>query len=209
MSDTWTGFTRFTVLNEKPPDGNSWSRGTLTRKQTTSRPDTLWPEIWKDMSDASKRKEKQKLAIEKPELDNARTLRGIHFIDRDDGEFKDVMKNARRTLEVPMPAAMPCKLRSETYTEACRDEKDCNTKYACIVEADESTRKRMEGSLHKYHEDHIAGKGMNSLSHYNLVRKFIPMPQALRIPDANAAVETKGKTRENTGMAADESQKQK
>ena len=28
-------------------------------KQTTSRPDTLWPEICKDMSDASKRKEKQ------------------------------------------------------------------------------------------------------------------------------------------------------
>ena len=51
----------------------------------------------------------------------------------------------------------------------------------------------MEGSLHKYHEDHIAGKGMNSLSHYNLVHKFIPMPQALRIPDANAAVETMGK----------------
>ena len=62
------------------------------------------------MSDASKRKEKQKLAIEKPELDNARKLRSIHFIDPDDGEFKDVMKNARRMLEVPMPAAMPCKL---------------------------------------------------------------------------------------------------
>ena len=30
----------------------------LTRKQTTSRPDTLWPEIWKDMSDASRRKKK-------------------------------------------------------------------------------------------------------------------------------------------------------
>ena len=38
----------------------------LTRKQTTSRRDTLWPEIWKLMSDASKRKEKQKWAIEKP-----------------------------------------------------------------------------------------------------------------------------------------------
>ena len=29
-------------------------------------------------------------------------------------------------------------------------------KYACIVEADESTRKRLEGSLHK-DQDHIAG----------------------------------------------------
>ena len=30
---------------------------------------------------------------------------------------------------------------------------------------------------------------MNSLSHYNLVHKFIPMPEAMKIPDAKAAVE--------------------
>ena len=67
----------------------------LTRKLTTSRPDTLWPETWKDMSDASKRKEMQKWAIEKPKLDNARKLRGIYFKDRADEEFKDIMKKAR------------------------------------------------------------------------------------------------------------------
>ena len=46
----------------------------------------------------------------------------------------------------------------------------------------------MEGSPHTNHEDHIAGKGMNSLSHCNLVHKFIPMPQAMKIPNAKAAV---------------------
>ena len=40
-----------------------------------------------------------------------------------------------------------------------------------------------------YHEDHIAGKGNNSLQHYNLVHKFIPMPQAMKIPAAKAAVD--------------------
>ena len=67
----------------------------------------------KHMSDASKRKEKQKWAVEKPRLDIARKLRGIYFIDPDDGEFKDIMKNARRKLEVTMPAAMPCKIQRE------------------------------------------------------------------------------------------------
>ena len=43
-----------------------------------------------------------------------------------------------------------------------------------ILEASESTRLRMEESLPNYHEDHIAGKGDNSLQHYNLVHKFIP-----------------------------------
>ena len=47
----------------------------------------------------------------------------------------------------------------------------------------------MEESLPKYHEDHVAGRGDNSLQHYNLVHKFSPMPQAMKIPAAKAAVD--------------------
>ena len=47
----------------------------------------------------------------------------------------------------------------------------------------------MGESLPNHHEDHVAGKGDNSLQHYNLVHKFIPMPQAMKIPAAKAAVE--------------------
>ena len=46
----------------------------------------------------------------------------------------------------------------------------------------------MGESLPNRHEDHIAGKGNNSLQHYNLVHKFNPMPQAMKIPAAKAAV---------------------
>ena len=56
--------------------------------------------------------------------------------------------------------------------KSCSSPGICNTKYACIVEADESTRKRMGKTLHEDHEDHIARKGINSLNHYNLVHKF-------------------------------------
>ena len=41
-----------------------------------------------------------------------------------------------------------------------------------ILEASESTRLRMGESLSTHHEDHIAGKGDNSLQHYNLVHNF-------------------------------------
>ena len=47
---------------------------------------------------------------------------------------------------------------------------------------------RMGNSIPHHHEDHIAGKGQNSLQHYNLVLKLIPMPQAMKIPAAKAAV---------------------
>ena len=65
------------------------------------------------------------------------------------------------------------------------------TKLACILEADESTRIRMGNSIPHHHEDHIAGRGENSLQHYNLVHKFIPVPQAMNIPVAKAAVDKK------------------
>ena len=162
----------------------------LKRKQTTSWPDNVCPDMWKHVSDASKRKEKRKWAIEKPKLDKARRLRGIYFIDPEDEEFKDIMKNARRKLEIPMPAAMPCKTSlCPSSRETCRAIGGHKTKYACIVEADESMRIRMEGTPHRYHEDPIAGKGTNSLSHYNFAHQFIPMPQAMKMPEAKAAVE--------------------
>ena len=109
LSDAWTGFTRFIVLNEKPPDGSSWSGCRQTRKQTSSRPDNVWPDMWKHVSDVSKRKE---WAIEKPKLENARRLRGNFFVDPDDEELKRMMKNARGKLEIQITAAMPCRLQS-------------------------------------------------------------------------------------------------
>ena len=35
----FTGFKQITLLDEKAPDGYMWSRGRLTRKQLTSKPD--------------------------------------------------------------------------------------------------------------------------------------------------------------------------
>ena len=99
LSDPWTGFTQFTLLEEKPPDGYMWSGGRLTRKQLTSRPDHLWPELWKSMGKHAKLKEKQKCSHEKIHLENARKLRAIYFIDPEDTEFKETIKNARKKLE--------------------------------------------------------------------------------------------------------------
>ena len=41
LSDPWTGFTQFTLLEEKPPDGYMWSGREINEKQLTSRPDHL------------------------------------------------------------------------------------------------------------------------------------------------------------------------
>ena len=136
-----TGFTQFTLLEEKFPDGYMWSVERLTRKQLTSRPDHLWPELWKSMGKHAKLKEKQKWSHEKIHLENARKLRGIYFIDPEDKEFKETIKNARKKLETSVGYAMPCKIVKKNCENG--GSKKVKTRPACILEADESTRLRM------------------------------------------------------------------
>ena len=62
--------------------------------------------------------------------------------------------------------------------------------------AGESTRLRMGESSPDHHEDHIAGEGNNSLKHYNLVHNFMPVPQAMNISAAKAAVDKEWETLE-------------
>ena len=148
LSDSWTGFTQTSRRIFVVPR-------TLTRRQLTSRPDHLRPELW------------------------------IYFIDPEDKEFKETIKNARKKLETPMAPAMPCKTsRKSKHGETRSKTNVFKSKFACILEASESTRLRMEESLPNHHiEDH------NSLQHCNLVQKFIPMPQAMKIPAAKAAMD--------------------
>ena len=81
-------------------------------------------------------------------------------------------------------------LQEIKHGEARSETDDFKSKFACILEASEATRMRMEESLPKYHEDYIAGKGDNSLQHFKMVQQFILMPQAMKKPAAKAAVVT-------------------
>ena len=80
-------------------------------------------------------------------------------LTREDKEFKETIKNARKKLETPVAPAMPCKILKNCGSGASNKIK---TELACILEAGESTRLRMGESLPNHHEDHIAGKGNNS-----------------------------------------------
>ena len=108
-----------------------------------------------------------------------------------------------------MSAAMPCKIPINSSGETHHNIGKRKTKYACVVDADESTRPRLEGAGHKPHQDYITAKGMNSIKHYSLVHKIIPMPQAPKTSRCKGGSgQGMGKIGENFGVAADESQKQ-
>ena len=95
-----------------------------------------------------------------------------------------------KKLETPMVPAILCKTsKTCKHGETRGKTNEIKSELACILEASESTRLRMEESLPNHHEDHIAGKGDNLLQRYNLVHKLIPMPQAMKIPGAKAEVD--------------------
>ena len=148
----------FFFWEEKPPDGYMWSGERLTTKQLTSRPDHLWPELLKKMGKNAKLNEKQKWSSEKPHLGNARKLGGIYFIDPEDKEFKETIKNARKKLETSVAPAMPCKILMNKKNCGSGASNKIKTRLACILEASETTRLRMGESLPNHHEDRIAGK---------------------------------------------------
>ena len=56
--------------------------------------------------------EKKQEWAKKAKLGNARRLRGIYFIDPDDQDYKETLKNARRKLARPMAPVMLCKRRA-------------------------------------------------------------------------------------------------
>ena len=117
-------------------------RGEIDEESSLHPGHHLWPELWKSMGHA-KLKEKQKWAEEKIHLDNARKLRGIYFIDPEDKEFKETIKNARKKLETSVAPAVPCKIMKNCGSGGSDKHK---TKLACVLEVDESTRMRVGNS---------------------------------------------------------------
>ena len=157
------------------------------------------------MGKHAKLKEKQKWSEEK-DSSRQHTKIARNLFHRPGGyEFKETIKNARKKLETSVAPAMPCKIMKSCGSNGSNKIK---TKLVCILEADESTRMRMGNSIPHHHEDHVAGKGENSLQHYNLVHKFIPMPQAMKIPAAiSSGGQGMGKFGESFGVEPDISQK--
>ena len=73
VSDSWRGFTKFTLLIEASKRLHVAQEETDNdSNETTARPDHVWPEVWTKIGEAAQNREKQQWAKEKLKLDNAR-----------------------------------------------------------------------------------------------------------------------------------------
>ena len=170
-----------------------WSGGRLTTIQPTSRPDHVWPEVWTKIGKAAQNREKQEGTKEKAKLDNARRPRGIYFIDPDYQEYKVTHKNAKRKLERPVAPALPCKRKAPNgITKVCAraeiaSEKNPKTIYGWIVESHEWQGNDWNLLSLKIMKTTLQAKDLLRCS------SVFPIPQAMKIPDATAAVDKEWK----------------
>ena len=190
LSDSWTSFAQFTLIERKTSRTNFCGSGerSSTKNSLTSKPNHLWPELWDNNGkDRQAEREAEVVTCKSSISITHENCEESISLTQKTRNSKRPIKNARKKLETPVAPAMPCKIMKKNCVSGASNK--IKTKLASILEADESTRLRMGESLPKRHEDHIAGKGNNSLQHYNLVHKFISMPQAIKFPAAKAAMD--------------------
>ena len=181
LADSWTGFTRFTILDEQTPDGRTWSGsgwqgnkrhpGLTTCGQRYGKTCQKQRNAKKSRSGLSKNRSLTKLedcAVFTSLIQQMWSSNKLLKLRRKSWKFRCQQQCLARSGEESARKLVALLMLTRQNT------------HACIVEADESTRKRLEGTPHKDHEDYIAGKGINSLNHYNLVHKFILMPKAMK-----------------------------
>ena len=79
LSDSWERIHKIHTIEKRKtsPKKYMWSGVRLTKNQSTTRTDHVWPQVWTTIGKAAQNREKQEWENEKPTLDNARRLRNL------------------------------------------------------------------------------------------------------------------------------------
>ena len=112
---------------------------------------------------------------------------GIYFIDLEDTDFKETIKNARKKLETSVASAMPCKINEKLSEWYIQQNSEQNLRvFWKLMNPQECV---WEIGYRIIIKTVLKEKETIHYSTYNLVHKFTPMPQAMKIPEAKAAVD--------------------
>ena len=136
------------------------------RKQTTSRPDNVY------MSDASKRKEKQQWPSRNPNSimpEDCVVFTSMILMMRNKGIMKMRVESCKFQCQQQCLAKLHCAGVAGNPAALLENTRQ-NT--FVLLKPMNLWEVRLEGAPHGNHEDHIAGKGMNSFSRYNQVHKI-------------------------------------
>ena len=179
LSDSWQGFKKFILLKEKPPNGYMWSGWILTRISTTTRTDHVCPEVSTKIGKHAQNRRKGTDEIETEARQCRKTERNFIF---------STQKNATIKLERLLTPAMPAKKYPFIVNKQGQHRRLAmkrSSEQCMIVLWNLMNLRHNEQNFYslKTIKNHNASKGVTAVTHYKLVHKFIPMPQAIKIQD--------------------------
>ena len=169
-----------------------WSGERLTKIQATTRLDNVSLEVWTKIGKAAQKWENREWANEKPNSTMLEDWVAFILSIREDEEYREVLKNARRKLERPMVAAMPCKKRKKRSSFQETEAMSC-----------EPTRFQRQSMLALWRlmipRDNVwnrlyrkivnitsQAKTKTRLTHYNLAHKFLQRSSGQGVEEARA-----------------------
>ena len=180
----------------------------MTKIQTSSRPDDIWPEVWSKMYKNSQREETA-MGKKKNKMDATRQFQEnvLHWT-----RSSTQQENWKRIKKIAMPYGAqrisqkttlnntsrgePCPEAQPEESSCTKDEKSSGN-YALKIDAYESQRCRINERGKPKHVEDSATLGHNFMSLYNLVHLLTPFPKAMKIPKAEAAVVKEWETSKN------------
>ena len=203
LSGQWTGRTTFTLLKSKPPPGFKWVEGRLTKIQKSKRPDSIRPEEWPHLSRKDQLREIALWQEEGPKRQQARDARARHYIEEAEvDEYTKILAKAKEEFGIPIASAMPCcGYMMKAKIKQLEDELDAT---GSISEALDDTNPSDRGdSIRNWkqrtlwpnkdaarsHQDKIGESSTASIFFFAMVHKPIPLPKAMKIPAARAAID--------------------
>ena len=155
LPESWTGKTTFELLRPLPPTGYSYIEGRLTKTQETTRPGSIWPEIWRSMSKKMKQQAILAWEIENKKRENARQQRGIKFVPEEEiDEYTKILGEAYFKLALPEVPSMPILAKPNAGGTSSRKAPDL------IIASNISGGEPFNAE----HQDNVADKGFVSES---------------------------------------------
>ena len=149
-----------------------WVSGRLTKIQKTTRPDSVWPEVWPYMSEKQKREEIQAWKEEEKRRATSHKTGGLlEFVPSERvQEYNDILAHVRSKYALPPAPAMP------------------TTAFACNAQNGRPLSEIRE------HQDQFASPGYASHEWFACVHTPVPMSKAMKIPLAKQAVDAEWKS---------------
>ena len=212
LSESWTGFTQFALLNEK----TSWKEHVLwgAAHDNSSNCQT-WSVVARKLAqyvESSSTKGKASMSYRESEARPCWKVERHLFICPDDkNKVEKPLKTQGKSwnFQQKLPCLVswrPRRVRTSIEKSKADPHKILTPKHACIVEAHESARKRLEGTLSKDHRDHIAEKVVPLVeSVQSCVQVRSHAPSGENSGCENRSGQRMGEARKDASMANDQS----